>query len=229
MIFSIECESLIGDIHKSRKMLNQDAYYFDYNESVACLCIADGAGSKKYSHLGAAALTKDICRYLMQFSSDFFSSDYSEHRIKKRITEEISNCLMKTSKLANVCFSELASTLMFIITNGYEYILGHLGDGVILAQRSATVNVLSFPENGKTYSETFLTSMPDIWNYIKIEKKQCASIESLWVMTDGTMFKVFQDNFVLPENRLTMNLIKNRLNNSHKDDATFGCISWRNE
>lgn len=88
MIFSIECESLIGDIHKSRKMLNQDAYYFDYNESVACLCIADGAGSKKYSHLGAAALTKDICRYLMQFSNDFFLLITQNTELKKRLLKK---------------------------------------------------------------------------------------------------------------------------------------------
>jgi len=227
MIFNAACKSETGDSHKNEGVENQDAFFCDYNEHVCCLCIADGAGSKKHSLLGAEWLVRDIGTFLMQNFRKLLDSDVPVCDVKGQINVTIKNSLNKTSEIQNINFEELSSTLMFILTDGKDYLLGHLGDGVILAQRSETVNVLSFPHNGRTYNETYLTTMPNAGEYLRMERNHCESISSFWIMTDGAMFKVFQDNFGLPENELTINLIEEKLRKGHKDDATFGFITWR--
>lgn len=229
MIFNVVCKSETGDSHKNEGIKNQDAFFCDYNEHVCCLCIADGAGSKKHSLLGAEWLVKDVGTLLMQNFKKLLDSNIPICDVKDLITNTIKNSLNKTSAIRKISCKELSSTLMFIFTDGRDYLLGHLGDGVILAQRSATVNVLSFPHNGRTYNETYLTTMPNANEYLRIERNNCGSINSFWIMTDGAMFKVFQDNFGLSENELTINLIKEKLKYGHKDDATFGFITWRKE
>lgn len=229
MIFNVVCKSETGYLHKSEGVKNQDAFFCDYNEQVCCLCIADGAGSKTHSLLGAEWLVKDVGGFLMRNFNKLLDSNIPIYDVKDQITDIIKNSLNRTSAIQKISYKELSSTLMFILTDGSDYLLGHLGDGVILAQRSETVNVLSFPHNGRTYNETYLTTMPNVNEYLRMERKHCGSISSFWIMTDGAMFKVFQDNFGLPENELTINLIEDKLKYGHKDDATFGFITWRNK
>lgn len=228
MIFNVLCKSETGDSHKNEGVKNQDAFFCDYNEQVCCLCMADGAGSKKHSLSGAECLVRDTGEFLMQNFSRLLDYSVNICEVRNQINNTIKNSLCKTSVIRKTDYNELSSTLMFVLTDGRNYLLGHLGDGVILAQRSATVNVLSFPHNGRTYSETYLTTMPDYSEYLRTERTECGSIISFWLMTDGAMFRVFQDNFGLSENKLTIKLIEDKLKNGHEDDATFGFITWRN-
>lgn len=228
MIFSVLCKSRTGDSHKKEGVKNQDAFFCDHNEQVCCLCMADGAGSKKHSLTGAERLVCDMGRFLMRNFSQLLDISVNIYDVRNQINSTIKNSLLRTSVICKAEYNELSSTLMFVLTDGKKYLLGHLGDGVILAQRSETVNVLSFPHNGRTYSETYLTTMPDYSEYLRTERNDCGSVLSFWLMTDGAMFRVFNDNFGLPENRLSVELIENRLKNGHKDDATFGFITWRN-
>lgn len=201
MIFDFECESKTGQKPKKYTNENQDAFYARDNGKWCCLCIADGAGSKKHATLGATWLTHDVSEYLRSLS--------------------------RTVAFRNVEYSELSSTMLCTLTDGKKCLVLHMGDGVILAVRDGYLNVLSFPMNGSSKRSTALTTMTTAEQHLRIQKVSCDSISVIWLMTDGAMYNVFQENYGLNGEELSMQLIRNKLSDGNDDDATYGYIKWR--
>ena len=227
MIFNINCESREGFDPKKYGRENQDAFAIDYTGRECCLCMADGAGSKRYSALGAKWLVHDICGFMMQNAGELFTSD--EETIHKRLDECIKHSLDKTSRLQRVELSELASTLICVLTDGRDYLIVHLGDGCVTAERGGYFNVLSFPQNGAIRQSTALTTMPAAGKYLRIQKGSCSDISIFWVMTDGAMAEIFERNYGLNGEKLSMPMIRRRLANGSSDDATYGYITWNTD
>ena len=226
--FMIDYRSKTGIEHQKRNLENQDACFSEIQEGEnACLCIADGAGSKKHAALGAQQLVQKLCTTLMQNASELFQK--AEQEISDFLSEEIHRLLREVAKAKNVEFRELSSTLLFTLTNGETYITGHLGDGVILGEQGSKWSVLSLPQNGQTARTTYLTTMPLLKNHLRITKKDCKELNRIWMMTDGAMYATFQPYFQLPKGR---SLEKSILQAAHKmteDDATYGYLAWKGE
>lgn len=227
MIFEVECESKAGQKPKKHTKENQDAFSFGRTSKWCCLCIADGAGSKKHSSLGAKWLVHDISEYLLDNAYKLIESE--EFQIREKIMSCVRHSLKKTVEMQNAEYSELSSTLICVLTNGEKYLTLHLGDGVILAYREGALNVLSFPMNGSSRRSTALTTMVTAEQYLRIRKELCGSINIIWAMTDGAMYEVFQENFGLNGGKLSMPMIRAKLSVKNADDATYGYIKWRNK
>lgn len=225
MIFDIECESIMGQVPKRYAAENQDAFSIKKTDQWCCLCMADGAGSKRYSSKGAKWIVHDICDYLMDNASFLF--EQNEEGIRKQTMSCINQSLAKTAEHQNVPISELSSTLLCVLTDGTNCLILHLGDGVILAVREGYLNVLSFPMNGNSKRSTALTTMITAEQHLRIQKVSCDSISIVWLMTDGAMYKVFQENYGLNGDSLSMPMIRQKLSDGNEDDATYGYIKWR--
>ena len=226
MIFDIDCESKTGQRPKRFVTENQDAFSIKKTDHWCCLCVADGAGSKRYSSKGAKWLVQYLCDYLIENASNLFKQN--EEQIRKQVMSCIRQSLSKTAKHQNVAVSELSSTLLCVLTDGVNCLLLHLGDGVILAVREGYLNVLSFPMNGNSKRSTALTTMITAEQHLRIQKVSCDSISIVWLMTDGAMYKVFQENYGLNGDNLSMPMIRQKLSDGNEDDATYGYIKWRN-
>lgn len=225
MIFDFECESKTGQKPKKYTNENQDAFYARDNGKWCCMCIADGAGSKKHATLGATWLTHDVSEYLLEHADRLIGSD--ELQVRSEIMECIRQSLSRTVAFRNVEYSELSSTMLCILTDGNKCLVLHMGDGVILAVRDGYLNVLSFPMNGSSKRTTALTTMITAEQHLRIQKISCDSISVIWLMTDGAMYKVFQENYGLNGEELSMQLIRKKLSDGNDDDATYGYIKWR--
>ncbi len=227
MIFEVECESRVGQKSKKYTCDNQDAFSFKTNDRWCCLCVADGAGSKKHSSLGAQWLTHDVSEYLIENACALINND--EVQIREKVVSCIQHSLDKTVAIRGVNYSDLSSTLICILTDGEKCVLLHIGDGVILTERTGALNVLSFPRNGVSKQSTALTTMDTLETHLRIRKELCEDMDIIWVMTDGAMYEVFQENYGLNGEKLTMPMIRAKLAAGHSDDATYGYIQWRNE
>lgn len=222
MIFDVDCESRAGSSPKKYGSENQDAFAFDKTNNICCLCIADGAGSRKHSAVGAKWLVNDLCRYMMHNADTLFQAE--EQPLTNMIMERIKHSLDKTVRLQNVEFNELSSTLICLLTDGVQYLIVHLGDGCVCAIRCGAFNVLSFPQNGSSRQSTALTTMPLAKSYIRTYKGKCSDIVIFWLLTDGAMYKVLGDKYELNGEKLSMPMIRRRLSDGHSDDATYGYI-----
>ena len=225
MEFDFACESKTGSVPKRYTRDNQDAFYAREDGRWCCMCIADGAGSKKHSSLGAKWLTHDVSEYLLEHADRLVASE--EHQIRSDVMECIRRSLDKTVERRNVEYTELSSTLLCVLTDGHICLVLHMGDGVILAERMGYLNVLSFPINGNTRQSTMLTTMFGADQHLRIQKVPCEPISIIWLMTDGAMYEVFQENYGLNGEELSMRLIRRKLANGNSDDATYGYVKWR--
>lgn len=78
MIFEALCESKTGSNPKKYTCDNQDAFYTRKNKKWCCVCIADGAGSKRYASLGAKWLTYDISEYMIENADRLIDCEESQ-------------------------------------------------------------------------------------------------------------------------------------------------------
>lgn len=226
MKININCQSIKGIEPKRYSDENQDAFHFILSPSgIGAICIADGAGSKMHSKAGAQQLVKDMCEYMLKLAVELFESDVEA--IRSILMSSIMRSLDSTAQNLNISYFELSSTFIGVLTDGKQYISAHLGDGVVLAERIEALNVLSFPENGSNRRQTALTTMSFAEKHLRIRKESCENINVIWVMTDGAMYEVFDDNFGLAGEKLSMSMIKKRILNNNSDDATYGFIKWR--
>lgn len=227
MDFIIQCESLQGSIHKNNDQTNQDAFAFDSNSTIACLCIADGASSRINSDLGARCVTKILCKNVLSLGDLIFGMSVNE--IKRLVIDSVIENLHLLAKQQDVNYYSLSSTLMLLVSNGIEYIICHLGDGTIFAEKSNIINVLSFPQNGSQNNQAPLTTMNSAELYLRVKKGNCNNVNALWAMTDGAISELFPVIYEFHSNGFTMPYIKDTIKGRNADDATFGYISWRNK
>ncbi len=225
MKFTIACDSRTGYIHETQGLENQDAYCCGQERGKCCLCLADGAGSKSMSGVGAARIAREICRVLLgQFETLL---TMAEEEIAAFLTDRIQHWLSRTAEEYRVPIRELGSTLLFAVTDGSQYLTGHLGDGVILCERERCWNVLSYPQNGSTPRSTCLTTMSDIGRYLRIRKEECGDIRSLYLLTDGMMYAMFEPNFQLKFPEPLSSALDRAMQQNTEDDASYGFCKWK--
>ena len=75
---TVGCVTIIGNKHISRQVPCEDASFAMQKNGVSVVCIADGAGGKKYTHarFGSACAVETISNIL----ADHFDALYSENR-----------------------------------------------------------------------------------------------------------------------------------------------------
>ncbi len=225
MDLSSYCKSKIGVYHEEHHIENQDACCSMQENEFCCLCIADGAGSKTHSGVGATWLVRDICHTLIGAAAALFAM--SEQEINTFIIERMQRSLQKTADVQQTVVRELSSTLLFVLTDGRRYIIGHLGDGVIIGEREHCWDILSFPQNGTTSKSTFLTTMPAVERHFRIHCMECGNLHRIWLMTDGTMYAAFGANFSLPAGSTLQTVLDGIAMQKTDDDATYGYVAWK--
>jgi len=107
----------------------------------AILVICDGAGSARYSHLGARATAEAIFDFFKTF--DDFS--LTEQELLKRLLSVLARNLSLLVKTHEAAQADFDTTLLFVcqsFTNDV-YWAGHVGDGMILALTKSKIEILS--------------------------------------------------------------------------------------
>ena len=132
----------IGKLHISRNMVCQDRTHFKEINGVKIVSLADGAGSKSKSEMGAEIVCEKICEllstkfidYLLCFEDE--KTNQAKHKknmmsLSKEIISFLMTVLKEKALEMNIAVEELSSTLLFFAIKDNHYIMGHIGDGVI--------------------------------------------------------------------------------------------------
>ena len=161
---------VIGKDHIQGNLPCQDKTYYHHQNGVRVIALADGAGSKKESHLGADIATKTVVNLLVKNFDTYFTMLEDEptrnSNLGKIIVREVLrglNTLIRENKAVSV--NEMSSTLLFIAMKNDKYIQGHIGDGligeIINGKTGLEVRVRSHPENDGAPNVTFFLTDSD--------------------------------------------------------------------
>lgn len=175
---------MTGASHVSAGKDCEDFVMSSLSEDAAILALADGAGSASLAKEGAKTAVKACIRVLKKLGADLFS--LPEETIKSCLIRYVGSDLKKIAKRKKVDVRELSSTLLFLVTDGREYLCGHIGDGIIGGILGEEGLVLSMPERGEFANNTFFTTSPEKRRHLRIHRGSVGEAECFFLMSDGS-------------------------------------------
>ena len=171
-----------GSSHKASGAPCQDQVFaMTSDEGVRVICLADGAGSARFSHYGAYLVVTRTAKMMAEKFDRFFTYTQHETPIESLLIGQLQKDLAALSSLGidpsdedrarfdlpsrdeelliPCAVRDLASTLLAVAVKGNRYIALHVGDGIIGyeyldANRQAHLEVISTPDNGEFANET---------------------------------------------------------------------------
>lgn len=204
---TIQC-AVQGKGHIKTETPCQDKTYSLFLNGVQVIALADGAGSAKLSHYGAETSTKFICQELAEnFDSYFFNEDglYVKQLLIKKILEQ----LTEKSNTLECELKDLASTLLVVAIKENNFIISHIGDGVIGYLKNGELKIASQPENGEFINTTVFTTSKDVIMTIKLIKGTLGDINGFVLMSDGT-----EESLYNKKNKSLANVLKKIMESS---------------
>ena len=155
------------------------------------IALADGAGSALYSHFGAETVVESACDEIASHFEDYIF-ERNATVAKERIISKLLRNLDETSKKVGCSIKDLACTLMLVAVKESDYLIIHLGDGVIGYMEGSELKVASNPSNGEFVNTTTFITSSDAIKSMKVMKGSLRDINGFVIMTDGTSASLYQ-------------------------------------
>lgn len=197
-----------GKGHVSENRPCQDKVFFLKQNDCTVISLADGAGSAKLSHFGAESITQYICEdFVLNFDTYFNAQDGI--LVKENLLTNIISCLEKTAVQYNCLLHDLASTLLVVAIKDDNFILLHIGDGVIGYMINEELKVASKPNNGEFANTTVFTTSENALVTMRLIKASLKNINGFVLMSDGCEASFYQkkENMLAPAIKSIMNLM----------------------
>lgn len=158
-----------------------------------CIVLADGAGSARLSHFGAAAVVETaadiLCREFERFYAAATPAD-----VATAILKALHVRLHEVAKERECALPDLASTLLFAASNGGRYIIGQIGDGCIVFSREGESKLAASPEKGEFANQTCFVTSAHSERHFHLFKGKLGSIDGFSLMSDGAAESLYQRN-----------------------------------
>ena len=192
---TVGCVTTIGKKHISREVPCEDASFALQKNGVSVVCIADGAGGKKYTHarFGSACAVELISEIL----TDHFDALYAENReaaVRSYFMAKIRIAFADIIEEKDLdTLDQLSCTLLFVAVKDRRMIVGHLGDGLVVRISPSGLSPFSMPQNEKDGTTFFITAghAADYLRFIKTTVDDCHAVA---LMTDGVQDNVYDED-----------------------------------
>ena len=176
---------ICGRGHKRNNIPCQDKSKVINRENTYVIALADGAGSASHSHFGAAAVVDSISKFLLEKFDDIISNNNGA-KVKEEILFVVRKELENIAEEHRCRIEDLASTMLVVVVKDDNFLIIHVGDGVIGLIKDNEVKVASKPENGEFSNSTIFITAENAINYMKIYKGKTDKINGFIIMSDGT-------------------------------------------
>lgn len=168
------------------KSPTQDITTQEINDDYSCVVVADGVGSARYALEGAKISSSETIERIRSVGEAIF--EYSDERLKELIIDHLYDKLSALAAQRNCSVSEFASTLMFFITNGEQYIAANLGDGLVGSlSESGDAEVLHEPEKGRFVNQSYFVTSHKRTDHLRLHRGRYEATRVYFLMTDGSV------------------------------------------
>lgn len=175
--------SITGKKHKVEGVVCQDAVSSWVNGDRGCVVLADGAGSAKFSRIGALV----ACNYI--------KSLFEKGKLKNDFIDLLRKRIKKHAEKREQDIKDFASTLLFIGVERETYKLIHIGDGLIAClYENGSIRVLSEGYKGEYANETVFITSENVENFIIYKSGNWVQeeIRAFFLMSDGMQQVLYQ-------------------------------------
>lgn len=184
--------SICGALHKAKNLPCQDYCFAKKTKNKLVAIAADGAGSAKYSKIGARIICETLCNILIRSNMQNIRTEVIK-AIECARQKLIFHRYNKTKNSRGLL--DFSATIVGVFCYKNQGIFFHIGDGAAIAyQKDDYQNlVISEPENGAFSCETYFFTMPD-WQH-NLRFTEFNEKNRILLITDGVTGFVFSDDF----------------------------------
>lgn len=189
---------------------------------MASIALADGAGSRPRSQIGAEAVVRAMLKMLCAQFDQIYSmcaagSDDARQHIHRRLIETLN----REATRHHCDIDALASTLLFVAHKGDRFLAGHIGDGVIAqVDVAGTPHTLSHPDNGEYANTTvFVTDTLAVDKFRLFHGNSDAKLAGFVLMSDGCAESLYDKKTGMPAAAITKLLAWNEEHSRKKMEA----------
>lgn len=163
----------------------QDKTYSLEKNNVISTALSDGAGSAKYSHIGAEIATRTACQFICDNFEELISSNDASS-VKRRVIDAIVNELKIKAQELEIKLKELSCTLLLTGIKEDKFLMFHIGDGIIGYLAKGAIKIASTPVNGEFANTTIFINSSRALEYSKLIKGNSNILQGIVMMSDGT-------------------------------------------
>jgi hypothetical protein len=167
----------------------QDRFRFESRNGVKVLCLADGAGSARFSEHGAETVVAAGCGFVTAALKPGHLAEQSldGHELLAHLIDRLN----ATASRMNCELKDLASTFLCVALTEQSFIAVHIGDGVIGAERGGELEVVTFPDNGEYANVTTFVTSRDAASSMQVVHGDLGEYTGFVLMSDGTADSLF--------------------------------------
>lgn len=180
MDFKISLAAVTGRYHLQEQEDCQDMVCQHRSETCVCAALADGAGSRAESGLGARIVTETVSRALSSRFDEFWAMD--EAVLAETLVNE---CLAQLRKQGKPLYDMACTLLAFAADESGRFLTCHLGDGIIVMDDFSRLSLFSAAENGVYLNETYFITGADAVSHLRIRRGTLPDCGAMLLMSDG--------------------------------------------
>ena len=183
--------AVTGSGHRSKQLPCQDKTWCLEANGVTAIALADGAGSAALSQEGAEIAVRMICRTLCERFDELYAAK-SPVEMRVLALQGIRERIRSHAMAREASVSSFACTLLAVAVRGNDYLLIHVGDGVIGYQKNGRVLVASGPQNGEYANTTSFVTSRDVYRTAHVLRGVQPELEGFLLMSDGCEAALYQ-------------------------------------
>ncbi len=184
--------SIRGALHKSLGLPCQDYSCSRTLKNKLVAVVSDGAGSAKYSKIGAKIVCDTLCDLLINSDLKTIRGDVENaiNIARKKLLFHRCNSGKDNAGLIN-----FSATLVGVFYHNNKGVFFHIGDGAGIAFKNGDYGnfIISEPENGAFSCETYFYTMDDWKDCLRFTEFENAN--RILLMTDGVTGFAFSGDF----------------------------------
>ena len=187
--------TIVGQKHINRGVPCEDSSIAVQKNGVSVVVVADGAGSKQYTH--ARFGSKACVEAISDLMCEHFDALYNENReaaIRSLVIARVHIAfadIIKEMELESM--EQLSCTLLFCAVKDRRVLAGHIGDGLMVRVSSDGISPLTMPQNDPA-GHTYFVTANHAADYLRIVKTTTDNLHAVCLMTDGVQDSVYDEN-----------------------------------
>lgn len=185
-MWEITLQKITGTYHELHGMLCQDQIFHQERNHCQSVVLADGTGNSDINTFCVKEVVEFAAEILLEFVENGRAGRICREDVIRRLMQGVIRIISKYMDTYHLPAEAFASTLMGVAVNHVreEYLLIHLGDGIIIGKNGQQSYVLSYPVNRKA-NETFLTISENLMERTRVKSGSLAEFDRLVLCSDG--------------------------------------------
>lgn len=184
--------AVVGRGHEQNGIPCQDYVCHESYRGIGAIVLADGAGSASHAEAGAKIVATCVARFLTRNLRELVASEEANARLM--ILNVARQALVEQADQLQIDLRELASTLLFAVSDNKVMLTGQLGDGRIgiRAKYLPVWRVIDTAYKGEFSNTTVFITSPNAEQYLKLALIPVKDVSGCVLMSDGAESCLYQ-------------------------------------